>query len=77
LTGHLLGAAGAIEAIACVKALQDDMVPPTINTKEIEPEFKELFDFPLDVAQPKKLTYAMSNTFGFGGHIASVIFKKY
>ena len=77
LTGHLLGAAGAIEAIACVKALQEDMVPPTINTKEIEPEFESLFDFPLNVAQPKKITYAMSNTFGFGGHIASVVFKKY
>jgi len=77
MTGHLLGAAGAIEAIACIKALQDDMVPPTINTMEIEPDFKDLFHFPLAKAAPKKLTYAMSNTFGFGGHIASVIFKKF
>ena len=77
MTGHLLGAAGAIEAIACIKALQDDMVPPTINTTEIEPDFKDLFHFPLAKAEPKKLTYAMSNTFGFGGHIASVIFKKF
>jgi 3-oxoacyl-[acyl-carrier-protein] synthase II len=77
MTGHLLGAAGAIEAIACIKALQDDMVPPTINTTEIEPAYKDLFHFPLAKAAPKKLTYAMSNTFGFGGHIASVIFKKF
>ena len=77
MTGHLLGAAGAIEAIICVKALQDDLVPPTINTQEIEPEFANLFDFPLDKAQPKTIQYAMSNTFGFGGHIASVILKKW
>jgi 3-oxoacyl-[acyl-carrier-protein] synthase II len=72
-----LGAAGAIEAIICIKAIQDNMVPPTINTKEIEPEFADLFDFPLEKAQPKEIQYAMSNTFGFGGHIASVILKKW
>lgn len=77
MTGHLLGAAGAIEGIACVMALQENMVPPTINTTEIEPEFVDLFDFPLEKAKEKQLTYAMSNTFGFGGHIASVIFKKF
>ena len=77
MTGHLLGAAGAIEGIACVMALQENMVPPTINTTEIEPEFVDLFDFPLGKAKVKQLTYAMSNTFGFGGHIASVIFKKF
>jgi len=77
MTGHLLGAAGAIEGIACVMALQENMVPPTINTTEIEPEFVDLFDFPLGKAKEKQLTYAMSNTFGFGGHIASVIFKKF
>jgi 3-oxoacyl-[acyl-carrier-protein] synthase II len=77
MTGHLLGAAGAIEAIACIKALQEDVVPPTINTTEIEPEFKDLFHFPLEKAESKKINYAMSNTFGFGGHIASVIFKKF
>jgi len=47
MTGHLLGAAGAIEAIACVKAIQTDIAPPTINTSEIEPRFKDLFHFPL------------------------------
>ncbi len=77
MTGHLLGAAGAIEAIACVMALQEDLVPPTINTKEIEPTFAGAYTFPLNKPLPKKLTYAMSNTFGFGGHIASVIFKKF
>lgn len=77
MTGHLLGAAGAVEAIACIKALQDNVVPPTINTKEIDPEFADLFDFPLDKGKAKELTYVMSNTFGFGGHIASVVFKKF
>lgn len=77
MTGHLLGAAGAIEAIICVKALQDNVVPPTINTQEIEPEFADSFHFPLDKAQPATIQYAMSNTFGFGGHIASVILKKW
>jgi 3-oxoacyl-[acyl-carrier-protein] synthase II len=77
MTGHLLGAAGAIEGIACVMALQEGIIPPTINTKEIEPEFKDLFDFPLQHARKKDISYAMSNTFGFGGHIASVIFKKF
>jgi 3-oxoacyl-[acyl-carrier-protein] synthase II len=76
MTGHLLGAAGAIEAIICVKALQDQVVPPTINTTTIEPEFEHLFDFPLGKAIPKKMTYAMSNTFGFGGHIASIVMKR-
>lgn len=77
MTGHLLGAAGAIEGIACIMALKDEMVPPTINTTDIEPEYKDLYHYPLGKAVPKKMTYAMSNTFGFGGHIASVIFKKF
>lgn len=77
MTGHLLGAAGAIEGIATIMALKEGMVPPTINTKEIEPDFKNNFDFPLEKAYKKDMTYAMSNTFGFGGHIASVLFKKF
>lgn len=77
MTGHLLGAAGAIEAIACIKALETGIVPPTINTENIEPEFADLFDFPLGKGVKKELTYAMSNTFGFGGHIASVVMKKW
>ena len=77
MTGHLLGAAGAIEAIATILALRDQKVPPTINTTEIIPEFVDAFHFPLNVYEDKSLTYAMSNTFGFGGHIASILFKKY
>lgn len=77
MTGHLLGAAGAIEAIACVKAVENDIVPPTINSKDIEPEFKDVFNLTLDTAQKRKINYAMNNTFGFGGHIATSIFKKY
>jgi 3-oxoacyl-[acyl-carrier-protein] synthase II len=76
MTGHLLGAAGAIEAIACVKALETGWIPPTINTENIEPEFANSFEFPLRKAVQKNVNYAMSNTFGFGGHIASVVMKK-
>lgn len=77
MTGHLLGAAGAVEAIICVKALEEGIVPPTINTETVEPEFADLFDFPLGQSKPKEMTYAMSNTFGFGGHIAAVVMKKW
>lgn len=76
MTGHLLGAAGAVEAIICVEALVKQLVPPTINTTEIEPEFANDFHYPLGKAEAKAMTYVMSNTFGFGGHIASVLFKK-
>lgn len=77
MTGHLLGAAGAIEAIITVKALLENIVPPTINTDEVEPEWKDKFNLTLGTAQQKEINYAMSNTFGFGGHIATLIFKKY
>lgn len=77
MTGHLLGAAGAIEAIITAKAVQENAVPPTINTNEVEPEWKDKFNLTLGVAQQKEINYAMSNTFGFGGHIASLLFKKY
>lgn len=77
MTGHLLGAAGAIEAIACVKAIEKNIIPPTMNTNEVEPDFAGVFNFTLGVAQPKEINFAMSNTFGFGGHIATTIFKKY
>ncbi|MFT4203940.1 MAG: beta-ketoacyl-ACP synthase II [Chitinophagaceae bacterium] len=77
MTGHLLGAAGAVEAIACIKAVQHNIVPPTINSVDIEPEFKDGFNFTLHQAQKREVNYAMSNTFGFGGHIATTIFKKY
>ncbi|WP_394777099.1 beta-ketoacyl-ACP synthase II [Flavobacterium sp.] len=77
MTGHLLGGAGAIEAIACIKAIQENIVPPTINTQTIEPDFANKFNLTLGKSQPRIVNYAMSNTFGFGGHIASSIFKKF
>ncbi|MFT4153604.1 beta-ketoacyl-ACP synthase II [Parafilimonas sp.] len=77
MTGHLLGAAGAVEAIACIKAVQENIIPPTINSTAIEPAFKDIFNFTLHNAQQKETRYAMNNTFGFGGHIATSIFKKY
>lgn len=76
MTGHLLGAAGAVEAIACIKATQENIIPPTTNTTAIEPAFDGKFDFTLGKAKAKTVNYAMSNTFGFGGHIATAIFKK-
>ncbi|SHM01789.1 beta-ketoacyl-ACP synthase II [Flavobacterium chilense] len=77
MTGHLLGGAGAIEAIACIKAIQENIVPPTINTQIIEQDFADKFNLTLEKAQSRTVNYAMSNTFGFGGHIASSIFKKF
>jgi len=77
MTGHLLGAAGAVEAIACIKALETGIIPPTINTQHVDEEFDGVFNFTLGQAQHKPIKYAMSNTFGFGGHIATAIFKKY
>ena len=77
MTGHLLGAAGAVEAIITIKAVQENIVPPTINTTETEPEWKNKFNLTLGTAQQKEINYAMSNTFGFGGHIATAVFKKY
>lgn len=77
MTGHLLGAAGAIEAIACIQSILHNTIPPTINTEEVEPEFASDFNFVLGKAQEKQVDYALSNTFGFGGHIATSIFKKY
>jgi len=77
MTGHLLGAAGAIEAIISIKAISDQIAPPTINTNEVEPAWKDKFNLTLGKAQQREINYAMSNTFGFGGHIATTIFKKY
>ncbi|PWB23771.1 beta-ketoacyl-ACP synthase II [Flavobacterium sp. HTF] len=77
MTGHLLGGAGAIEAIACIKAVQENIVPPTINTQNVEADFSGQFNFTLGKAQQRIVNYAMSNTFGFGGHIATSIFKKF
>ena len=76
MTGHLLGAAGAIEAITCIKAVSENIVPPTINSNQIEPEFTDKFDFTLGKSKSRIVNFALSNTFGFGGHIACSIFKK-
>ena len=76
MTGHLLGAAGAIEAIATILAVKNDLVPPTINHFTDDPEIAPL-NFTFNKAQERKVEYALSNTFGFGGHNASVIFKKF
>lgn len=77
MTGHLLGAAGAIEAIASIMATMDDIIPPTINTKDVEPDWADKYDLTIGTAKKREVNYAMSNTFGFGGHIATAIFKKY
>ena len=77
MTGHLLGGAGAIESIACIKAIQENLVPPTINTKEVETGYGDKFNLTLGKSQKRIVNYAMNNTFGFGGHIASSIFKKF
>lgn len=77
MTGHLLGAAGAIEAIACIKATQFDLVPPTINTSTLGEGIPTNLNLTLGKAQERTVNVAMSNTFGFGGHNAIVIFKKF
>jgi 3-oxoacyl-[acyl-carrier-protein] synthase II len=75
-TGHLLGAAGAIEAIASILAVKNDIIPPTINTQNVDPEIKGSLNLTLGKKVSKKVNAAMSNTFGFGGHNATAIFKK-
>jgi 3-oxoacyl-[acyl-carrier-protein] synthase II len=77
MTGHLLGAAGAIEAIACVKAVQEDIVPPTINFEHEDENIDYSLNYTLNKAQKREVRAALSNTFGFGGHNTSVIVKKY
>ena len=77
MTGHLLGAAGAIEAIASIMAVINDKIPPTINHFTDDPAFDARLNFTFNKAQDRKVRAALSNTFGFGGHNASVIFKKY
>ena len=76
MTGHLLGAAGAIEAIACIKAVENDIVPPTINFETEDPEIDYGLNFTFHKAQKREVRAALSNTFGFGGHNTSIIFSK-
>lgn len=76
MTGHLLGAAGAVEALACIVALTTGNIPPTINHFTDDPELDEKINFTFNTAQEREVNFALSNTFGFGGHNSTVIFKK-
>jgi 3-oxoacyl-[acyl-carrier-protein] synthase II len=77
MTGHLLGAAGAVEAIASLLAVKHDVIPPTINQENFDPELDSKLNFTFNKAQHRTVRAALSNTFGFGGHNASVIFRKF
>ena len=76
MTGHLLGAAGAVEGLAAVLAIQNNTVPPTINHFTDDPEIDPKLDFTFNEAKEREINVAISNTFGFGGHNATVVFKK-
>jgi 3-oxoacyl-[acyl-carrier-protein] synthase II len=75
MTGHLLGAAGAIEAVICVQAIQNQLMPPTINYENPDPECD--LDYIPNTARPGKIKHVMSNSFGFGGHNATLIFSQF
>jgi 3-oxoacyl-[acyl-carrier-protein] synthase II len=77
MTGHLLGAAGAVEAIACILAIQEQFVPPTINHFTDDPEIDSRLNLTFNEVQQRSVKVALSNTFGFGGHNASLVFKKF
>lgn len=79
MTGHLIGAAGAVEAMACVMALKDGIIPPTINhdPEDLDENIDYRINFTFDKAQKRDIRYALSNTFGFGGHNACLLFKKW
>jgi 3-oxoacyl-[acyl-carrier-protein] synthase II len=77
MTGHLLGAAGAIETLACIMAVTEDVVPPTINSTDPDPALNQALDYTFNVKRSRPVRAALSNTFGFGGHNASVIVRKF
>jgi 3-oxoacyl-[acyl-carrier-protein] synthase II len=77
MTGHLLGAAGAVEAIASILAINNNFIPPTINHFTDDPEIDNKLDFTFNKGKERKIEYALSNTFGFGGHNATIILKKF
>ena len=76
MTGHLLGAAAAVEALACIFAIEKGIVPPTINVEEVDPAIDQKLNLTLNKAQKRDVRTAMSNTFGFGGHNSTVVFRK-
>jgi 3-oxoacyl-[acyl-carrier-protein] synthase II len=77
MTGHLLGGAGAVEAVATIMAMRDNIVPPTINHVTSDPDIDQKLNLTLLKSQSRQIDMAMSNTFGFGGHNATVVFKRY
>ena len=79
MTGHLIGAAGAVEALACIMALKEGIIPPTINhdPEDLDENIDYRINFTFDKAQKRDIRYALSNTFGFGGHNACLLFKKW
>ena len=76
MTGHLLGAAGALECVAGLVGMKEGFVPPTINHSTQDPEIDERFNLTLNQAQQRNINCFLSNTFGFGGHNASILIKK-
>lgn len=77
MTGHLLGATAAVEALACIMAITRGVIPPTINCEEVDPQIDPRFNLTLGTAQTREVRYAMSNTFGFGGHNSTILFGKF
>lgn len=77
MTGHLLGATAAVEALACVMAIDRGVIPPTINCEELDPQIDPKFNLTLGKAKKRDVRYAMSNTFGFGGHNSTILFGKF
>lgn len=76
MTGHLLGASGAVETIICIRSIQQGLIPPTINTEEVDPGINKDLDLTIGEKQTKQVNYAMCNTSGFGGHNSTVILKR-
>jgi 3-oxoacyl-[acyl-carrier-protein] synthase II len=76
-TGHMLGAAGAAEALICIKAIEEGIIPPTINTRNIDPQMPGDLNVVVGDKLKKEVKIALSNTFGFGGHNASAVFRKF
>ena len=77
MTGHLLGAAGAIEAIATILAVKNNIAPPTINHTTVDPEIDSRLNLTFNKMQTRTINVALTNTFGFGGHNAAVVVKKF